>query len=1222
MLEMPESRHEGFSRQMIRFLTWGTLSGQEDGQILERFAIHGDEAAFEALVSRHGPTVLGVCRRFLRDPNDVDDAFQATFVILARKASGLRDRNALGPWLHGVAFKVASRARVEAERRRRREAADHRDIAMIQAPETGAPDLRWLLDEEILRLPDKLRLPVVLCLIEGRTYDEAAEQLRWSAAMVRGRLAEARGKLRARLTRRGAAPSVLLATCKIETPVVPRALIDSASRITLGVLTGQAGAAPALKLANRTMRNWLMTRIAKAGLIMIAAGVALGIGSNGLKLWAVQEDEGKPGLVQAKALAEEKAVAEKAQAAPRKRRRGSVESDVHPITIVGRAVDHQGKPVAGASIFVTNANRSRSSGDDALLGREVSGPDGRFILRALDLPVLQPNPGPIPRGAEGKFEVAGTAPGLAFTWHAVQTYRPIPKPAESKAPVDDLVFFSGQPIVADLVFGPPALVRGRIIDDQGRPVAGAKIQFGYTDDPRKPNGHGIRRCSVINPAGGDELSFNGVESLPEEARTARTDAEGRYSIKSLPREVKLLTLIDQEPTVEPRQLTIATSAVIFPGVQSLGYEGVLNHTFILPRTIPIQVTFADSNQPAPNVTVTAQGERPQRVGAIGTTDPEGRTTLAIPPGAYTLRAEPSIDQEYLVSEIPLSVGSKPPEAQVALSIPPGSPMSLKAVDADTGRGIPGVGFVVADDTSADRHEVHSGPTYVDHPVTGDSGDLRVVTSPGRRQFFPGRIPRNYESVTKGSPMLTLKPGEQSTARFEFRKKVDPEAEAFRPEEDDAGRQLRLLWENQAGLIRRGRLRGIRTYQSGDSIPPERLRQLLASLDGDKIPTLANLIQSTFPEAQEPSSVVLDITVDDPLRRQRMEFTQGAKKRRADVTVYNGRESVHYDPGNAQVDIGDDDSKSGVRFGVAGIADFCHWPQWGGKVVRRDDGRVTVTVNINSGKYVSRIVADESTGFVYSDLRSWADGSSGHDYWQFAPRVTAEGAIVPGLSVEHRYQKDKTNVIWIKVVESVDLKTAIPPEAFLVSVPTGTMILDYREGRDDTYRGVATRPVTDIVALADANPRRYKPFMPPIKPGQPAPLLSPQVWIGGAKEMPAPNLSGKVVLIDFWGMDCGPCIAQLPEVREAAEHFTSKGLVLIGLHDSSGTPEAVADFATKRGLTWPLAIDRDGEGFGATFKAYGVRSIPRAAVIDRQGKLAFLGQFREALAQAANLLDQK
>jgi len=108
-----------------------------------------------------------------------------------------------------------------------------------------------------------------------------------------------------------------------------------------------------------------------------------------------------------------------------------------------------------------------------------------------------------------------------------------------------------------------------------------------------------------------------------------------------------------------------------------------------------------------------------------------------------------------------------------------------------------------------------------------------------------------------------------------------------------------------------------------------------------------------------------------------------------------------------------------------------------------------------------------------------------------------------------------------------------------------------------------------------------------------PSLGREPALSDRERLPAPTLAGQVVLIDFWGIECGPCIAQLPEVREAAGHFTSKGLVIIGLHDSSGKPEQVAAFASKRDLMWPLATDRPGGGFGATFEAYGVRMIPGA-----------------------------
>ena len=154
--------------------------------------------------------------------------------------------------------------------------------------------------------------------------------------------------------------------------------------------------------------------------------------------------------------------------------------------------------------------------------------------------------------------------------------------------------------------------------------------------------------------------------------------------------------------------------------------------------------------------------------------------------------------------------------------------------------------------------------------------------------------------------------------------------------------------------------------------------------------------------------------------------------------------------------------------------------------------------------------------------------------------------------------------------------------------------------------------------------RNRSIEPVLKAGQPAPPIKPASWLDRNGPTDPPDLAGKVVLVDFWGITCGPCVAELPEVQAAADHFAarSKDFVLIGLHDSGGTAEQVAEFARKRGLTFRLAVDRpaDEDGwFGATFKDYGVRGIPAAAVIDRQGKVAFVGRFPEALQKAADLL---
>jgi RNA polymerase sigma factor (sigma-70 family) len=175
--------------------------GLTDGQLLRSFLYRGDEAAFEALVRRHGPMVRGVCRRILRNLDDADDAFQAAFLVLLRKASTLATREVLGDWLHGVAYRTALKARSAAARRRMKEKQALRQEAIVD--DEARPDWLPLLDEEIGRLPAKYRLPVVLCDLEGRTRKEAAQQLGWPEGTVSGRLSRARTMLARRLTRRG-----------------------------------------------------------------------------------------------------------------------------------------------------------------------------------------------------------------------------------------------------------------------------------------------------------------------------------------------------------------------------------------------------------------------------------------------------------------------------------------------------------------------------------------------------------------------------------------------------------------------------------------------------------------------------------------------------------------------------------------------------------------------------------------------------------------------------------------------------------------------------------------------------------------------------------------------------------------------------------------------------------------------------------------------------------
>jgi RNA polymerase sigma factor (sigma-70 family) len=172
-----------------------------DDQLIQRFVARRDEAAFAAILARHGALVFGACRQILRDAHAAEDAFQATFLVLARKAATIRDREALAAWLHRVAVNISRSARTDTNRRR----AHETQVVppMPSTAEAPAPDWRARIHEEVDHLPTQYRLPVVLCYLEGQTHEAAAAQLGWPLGSVKGRLARARELLRTRLARRG-----------------------------------------------------------------------------------------------------------------------------------------------------------------------------------------------------------------------------------------------------------------------------------------------------------------------------------------------------------------------------------------------------------------------------------------------------------------------------------------------------------------------------------------------------------------------------------------------------------------------------------------------------------------------------------------------------------------------------------------------------------------------------------------------------------------------------------------------------------------------------------------------------------------------------------------------------------------------------------------------------------------------------------------------------------
>ena len=215
-----------------------------DGQLLECFVSRQDEAALEVLVRRHGPMVWGVCRRILRNHHDAEDAFQATFLVLVRKAASIVPREMVGNWLYGVAHQTALKARATTAKRRARE----RQVADMPEPVVTEQDL-WrdlqpVLDQELSRLPDKYRVAIVLCDLEGKTRKEAAKQLGCPEGTLAARLTRGRVMLAKRLARHSLAVSggslAGLLSQQMASACVPTSVVSSTIKAVTLVAAGQA----------------------------------------------------------------------------------------------------------------------------------------------------------------------------------------------------------------------------------------------------------------------------------------------------------------------------------------------------------------------------------------------------------------------------------------------------------------------------------------------------------------------------------------------------------------------------------------------------------------------------------------------------------------------------------------------------------------------------------------------------------------------------------------------------------------------------------------------------------------------------------------------------------------------------------------------------------------------------------------------------------------------
>jgi RNA polymerase sigma factor (sigma-70 family) len=665
---MAPTQSRGTALHRVRALiTAEQATGLTDPELLGRFMAARDEGAFAALVKRHGPLVLGVCRRVLGNLTDAEDAFQATFLVLARKAAAIANQSSLPCWLYQVAYHTAAKARARKASRRAHEARAERQAGADPLAEVTGRELLSVLDEELQRLPERNRAPLVLCYLEGKTRDEAARELGWSLGTLKRRLEQGRDRLRQRLTRRGLAlPGTLLVAGLCSdgaTAAVPGTLADAAVRTALagpGALAGRAAVAAAL--ARGTLRELFAVRLRTAAvLVSLAAAAALGVAC----------------LLPAQAPPPAAAVKGDAKPQAPVPARG----EKREVTVTGRVLDADGKPVKGARVGVMAVPES---------WEKLAGPDGERMLAlehtATDKDGNYRLPAPRPTGKEPyPTMLIARAPG-----HGLGL---MPLPAGARP-------------TADIRLPREQVRRGRLIDLQGAPVKGLTLRIAFVALQQ-----GDKRMGVAPPTAPWPLWFEPVT----------TDAQGRFRLTGLGPEHEVGALVrDVRFNSEVLQL--------WRTPEQRARE--MTHVLTAAQWVEGRVTFADTGKPASGAEVRLNGNRTR-------TDKDGRyrfNPMRGTGGGITgvLSVQPPRDRPYLGMTAFLEAPKASALRQTAnFTLPRGVMVTGIVKEAGSGKPVAGAEVYSFAQQEGNPHYVAYaavGPVFA---VTSDrDGCFQIVVVPG------------------------------------------------------------------------------------------------------------------------------------------------------------------------------------------------------------------------------------------------------------------------------------------------------------------------------------------------------------------------------------------------------------------------------------------------------------------------------------------------------------
>jgi RNA polymerase sigma factor (sigma-70 family) len=846
--------------QIHRLFDEGTLAGLPDARLLERYASERDELAFETLVKRHGRMVMAVCRGVVDDPNDADDAFQAAFLLLARKAGALWVHDSLGGWLHRVACRIALHVKADAARRRNVERQGAERTGWWYLAAEPCADIHTVLHQEINRLPERYRKPIVLCYLEEMTYQQAATHLRWSEGTTRGRLARARELLRARLNRRGiqsagaALPAISGSARFLPNPELLSSTVRAARHFMLGSRLA-SGIVPATTtaLVKQAMRTMVLTKLKAAAAAVIAIGlltwVAAGIAAVG--------PVGVTGREAGNSLIEGRTPSDQGAAQPaRGDQANAAGNQQQSVTFQGQVLGPDGKPASGAVIYTFMARRGEIP---KAVSRAKGGDDGKFQfdLNKAEFDAV------IDIAPLATVMVVAAAPGTGPDWVAVRTP---PEGGLSLRLVDDSV-----------------PIEGRIVDLQGKPVAGAKISRGWIkaegpdgidpylelvrDDPMQASNHNFAKNY-----------WDGFE-LPGQPLSVVTDANGRFRLSGIGRD-RIVGIGVEGPTIQSATIEVMTRRgvkVSSPPGSFAGetiYPATFEH-FIPPgRALTGVVRDRKTKMPIAGVEVGGRDNS-----ARTKTDDHGRYTLAGFPKSkqYGLMVLAGDKPPYFVtcSAVPDNAGLEPIEVNVDCL--PGIPMRLKLIDKGTRMAL----------RNAD---VYYRPIYPNAHVRDVSGYSPVM---GNGPYNSGVLQDD------GSYLLGVLPGPGGvfvrTAPGVFRPAcVDPR-KFFKKASPDSKKEQRVTMYGDTDTIYtavgqgwagtpQSQFSGIVLVDPAEGSGPISVELALerdpkrevrvVGPDGD---LLSDVVTEGSGALSSPASGVVTVSQLNPVRPQRFIFRQDAKK---------------------------------------------------------------------------------------------------------------------------------------------------------------------------------------------------------------------------------------------------------------------------------------------------------------------------------------------------------